>query len=162
LKLRELLLAGFRVLEVFIAKDKPGHTNLEKNFSNALKDIPTLTELSTLALYNIAVSQPFMKHIRSNGNILLLESFFQKKADFLESIIKNPSLWTNGNTSGYKTASLDGKEWNRWSVKVLDAIKNLSLTLPDLNNVSGTGCSRSTDRVWPQGIALCPYRPPVP
>ena len=31
----------------------------------------------------------------------------------------------------------------------------------ELEILSGTGCSRSTDRVWPQGIALCPYRPPV-
>jgi hypothetical protein len=42
------------------ARDRPGKTNIEKNFSTAIKDIPTLTELCVLALYNIAVSWPFM------------------------------------------------------------------------------------------------------
>ena len=44
------------------AKDKPGETNIEKNFANALKDKPTVTELCVLALYNVNVSRPFMKH----------------------------------------------------------------------------------------------------
>jgi len=30
----------------------------------------------------------------------------------------------------------------------------------ELEILSGTGSSRSTERAWPQGIALCPYRPP--
>ena len=109
------------------------YTNIEKNFVNALQDTPTLTELCVLALYNVAVSRPFMKYVRLNGNILLMESFFQKKANFLKSIAENPSLWM-GDTEAYKTASLDGKEWDGWTLDVLGAVKKLSSTLPDLND----------------------------
>jgi hypothetical protein len=38
------------------AKDKPGKTNIEKNFTAAIKDILTLIELCVLALYHITVS----------------------------------------------------------------------------------------------------------
>lgn len=45
-------------------KEKPGFTNIEKNFYTAVKDcIPTLTELAIHALYNIFISQPFMQHV---------------------------------------------------------------------------------------------------
>ena len=64
-------------------KQKPGETNIEKNFTNALKDPATLTELCVLAFYNVNVSRPFMQYARSHDNILELECFFQKKADFL-------------------------------------------------------------------------------
>jgi hypothetical protein len=114
------------------SKQRVLETNIEINFSNTLKDVPTLTEFCVLALYNIAVSRPFMKRVRSNGNILLLEQFFKKKADFLQSIILNPAIWT-GNDQPHGIGSLDGKEWDEWSVKVLDAIKKVSPTLPDLD-----------------------------
>jgi hypothetical protein len=51
------------------AKDRPGETNTEKNFSTTIKDISTLTELCVLALYNIAVSQPFMQHVRTHKHL---------------------------------------------------------------------------------------------
>jgi hypothetical protein len=77
------------------AKDKPGETNVEKNFMAAIKDIPTLTELCVLALYNIAVSRPFMQHVRKHDNILTLRKFFEKKASLLQSIIEKalPLEW---------------------------------------------------------------------
>jgi len=53
-------------------KDRPDKTNIEKNFSNAIQDIPTLTGLCILALYNIAVLCPFMCHVQLHGNILHL------------------------------------------------------------------------------------------
>ncbi len=116
-------------------KDKPGHTNIEKNFLNALKDLPTLTKLSVLALYNISVSRPFMKHVRSHGNILLLESFFKRKVDFLQSIIDNPSQWMGDDVAEtYEISSLDRKEWDQWSLDVLNAIKRNKDTLPDLDD----------------------------
>jgi hypothetical protein len=67
------------------AKDKPGLTNIEKNFLDAIQDIPTLTELCVLAMYNINVSRPFMQHVRLHENLLELGPFFQKKVDFLPS-----------------------------------------------------------------------------
>ncbi|KDR81599.1 hypothetical protein GALMADRAFT_221466 [Galerina marginata CBS 339.88] len=114
------------------AKDKPGETNIEKNFSTAIKDIPTLTELCVLALYNIAVSRPFMSHVRTHENILKLREFFEKKATFLQSIIDKPALWT-GDEVLHETGCLDGREWDEWSLKVLDAIKALKQQLPDLD-----------------------------
>jgi len=118
-----------------ITKDRPGQTNIEKNFAAALKDVPTLTELCVLALYNVAVSRPFMQRVRRTGNILKLQTFFQKKAKFLESIIRDPTIWTRDNVcETYQTASLDGKEWEKWDKKVLLAVKNLAPKLPDLHD----------------------------
>jgi len=99
----------------------------------AIKDIPTLTELCVLALYNIAVSRPFMQHVRKHDNILTLRKFFEKKALFLQSIIDEPSLWT-GDQISHQTGSLDGREWDEWSLRVLAAIKALKGQLPDLDN----------------------------
>jgi hypothetical protein len=117
---------------VCAAKDKPVMTNIEKNFTNALTDIPTLTELCVLALYNIAVSRPFMSHVRSHENILQLEEFFKRKASFLDTIIQTPNFWT-GNETTHENASLLGKEWCGWDRQVLTAVKELQPQLPDLN-----------------------------
>ena len=115
------------------AKDKPGETNIEKNFMAAIKDIPTLTELCVLALYNIAVSRPFMQHVRKHDNILTLREFFEKKALFLQSIIDAPSLWT-GDQISHETGCLDGWEWEEWSLTVINAIKTLKGQLTDFDN----------------------------
>jgi len=72
------------------SKNQPTETNIEKNFSMALKDIPTLMELATLALYHITVSKPFMQHVRQHENFLVLEPFFQMKTCFLQSIAESP------------------------------------------------------------------------
>jgi hypothetical protein len=114
-------------------KDKPGETNIEKNFSTAIKDIPTLTELCVLTLYNIAVSRPFMAHVRTHENILKLREFLEKKALFLQSIIDKPSLWT-GDKVLHEKGCLNGQEWNQWSLQVYDAIKVLKPQLPDLDH----------------------------
>ena len=120
---------------VYFGKDKPGETNIEKNFSNALKDPPTLTELCVLALYNIAISRPFMQHVRSHGNILELQSFFEKKAAFLQSIVDNPAIWTGASVAeSAKQASLDGGDWDNWSLKALGAIKEHAPQLPEFEN----------------------------
>jgi len=99
----------------------------------AIKDIPTLTKLCVLALYNIAVSQTFMQHVRKHDNILTLCEFFEKKALFLPSIIEELLLWT-GDQISHQTGSLDGREWDEWSLRVLAAIKALKGQLPDLDN----------------------------
>ena len=115
------------------AKDRPGETNIEKNFASAIEDIPTLTELCVLALYNIAVSRPFMAHVRTHSNILKLQGFFERKANFLETIIEKPSIWTGGETS-HEKGSLDGKEWDKWALQVLAAVHALAPQLPDLDS----------------------------
>lgn len=127
------------------AKDRPGETNIEKNFASAIEDFPTLTELCVLALYNIAVSRPFMAHVRTHDNILKLQGFFEKKADFLETIIQNPGIWTGGETS-YEKGSLDGKEWDKWGLQVLAAIRTLAPQLPDLDKavIAFARCARET------------------
>jgi len=125
----------FRSLMLHIrdAKDKAGWTNIEKNFAMAIEDIPTLTELCVLALYNISVSRPFMAHVRTHDNILQLEVFFQKKADFLETIIQTPGIWTDGEIS-HQNGALDGKEWDEWSLKVIAAVRAMIPEVPDINH----------------------------
>lgn len=114
------------------AKDKPGETNIEKNFANALKDKPTVTELCVLALYNVNVSRPFMKHVRAHENLLDLKSFFENKVAFLNRIIGDTGIWTSYEFS-HEAGSLDGDEWDEWCVKVMDAVRRVSPELPDLN-----------------------------
>jgi hypothetical protein len=72
------------------AKDKPGLTNIGKNFLDAIQDIPTLTELCVLAMYNINVSRPFMQHVCLHKNFLELGHFFQNKVDFLKAVAADP------------------------------------------------------------------------
>jgi hypothetical protein len=115
------------------AKDRPREVNIEKNFASTIEDIPTLTELCVLALYNIAISRPFMTHVRTHDNILKLQSFFEKKAKFLEIIIQNPSIWTGSETS-YEKGSLDRKEWDKWALQVFAAVHALAPQLPDLDS----------------------------
>ncbi|KAF9552336.1 hypothetical protein CPC08DRAFT_698685 [Agrocybe pediades] len=113
-------------------KDKPGETNIEKNFARALKDIPTVTELCVLALYHINVSRPFMRHVRIHNNILDLRSFFEKKASFLGGIISEPETWTEeseDNLLGCK-ATLNRTEWDEWSMQAVRSIQKLAPDLP--------------------------------
>jgi len=107
--------------------------NIEVNFLVGIKDVPTLTELCVLALYNITISCPFMAHVRTHDNILKLEAFFKKKALFLECIIQNPKIWTEGNIT-HKNGSLDGHEWDEWSLEVIAGVKDFVPGLPDINH----------------------------
>ena len=114
-------------------KQKPSETNIEKNFTNALKDPATLTELCVLALYNVNVSRPFMQYVRSHDNILELENFFQKKVDFLQSVINNPQLWISQDFS-HQVSSLNGQKWDKWCLKVMESARNFAPQLQDLEN----------------------------
>ncbi|TFK58365.1 hypothetical protein BDN72DRAFT_782188 [Pluteus cervinus] len=114
------------------SKEHPGQTNIEKNFTAGLKDIPTLTELCVLALYYIAVSRPFMQFVRHHDNILELGPFFQKKTSFLGKIMENPKIWT-GSIAAESDAFLDGRGQDKWSLKIWDAVKGLAPLLPDLD-----------------------------
>jgi hypothetical protein len=106
---------------IWDVKDKPGLMNIEQNFANALGNKETLTELCILALYNIAISHPFMQHVCKHVNILNLESFFKKKVEFMGTIIEKPMIWT-GKEDSHKTACLGGAEWDKWSAVIITAV----------------------------------------
>jgi len=113
-------------------KDKVGFTNIELNFLNALKNKETLTELCMLALYNAAVSRPFMQHVCLHENLLELGPFFQKKVEFLESISRNPKIWTGNNLSDNK-ATLGGNGWDEWGLNIVNAVHKFTADLPNLD-----------------------------
>jgi hypothetical protein len=115
------------------AKDRPGETNIEKNFANTLKDVPTITELCVLALYNVTVSRPFMQHVRTHDNLLDLESFFKNKECFLDNIISHPEIWISPEYS-HEAAALDGNEWDEHSSTVIQAVREMSSHLCDLKD----------------------------
>jgi hypothetical protein len=48
-------------------KEKRNFNHMESNIFNALKDIPTLTELCILALYAQAISHPYMHIVQGSG-----------------------------------------------------------------------------------------------
>ncbi|RXW23522.1 hypothetical protein EST38_g2358 [Candolleomyces aberdarensis] len=113
-------------------KDQIGFVNIEENVYEALsKCMPTLTELAIHALYNVLVSQPFMGHVRTHKNILLLGPFFSKKLKLIQSVIDNPELWL-GNTVDPKTAQLEGDEFSEWTQLVLGAVRGLCPHLPHI------------------------------
>jgi len=61
------------------------------------------------------------------------------KAEFLQSIVRDLTIWTRDNVcETYETASLDRREWEEWEKRVLLAVQNLVLKLPDLHNAIAT------------------------
>lgn len=114
------------------AKDKPGFTNIEKNFYDSLTNTETVTEFVVLAAYNVGISKPFMGYVRRHDNILEMQSFFEKKVKFLESIIQNPNLWIGPDVL-HKTGSLNGEEWDQLDTKIMKSIQKLAPDLPDLS-----------------------------
>ncbi|KAF8229752.1 hypothetical protein L208DRAFT_1424012 [Tricholoma matsutake] len=107
-----------------------GHCVLFPNMSNMQYGSHGETNLtyqhlpnSGFWLYTTSLSHDLSCNMsRSMNNILTLHEFFGKKASLLQSIIKAPSLWT-GDQIWYQTGSLDGQEWDEWSLR-----------LPDLDN----------------------------
>ncbi|KAH6911601.1 hypothetical protein BKA70DRAFT_1423333 [Coprinopsis sp. MPI-PUGE-AT-0042] len=116
-------------------KDRPGLTNIEANFYNALQDcIPTLTELAIHALYNVLILKPFMQHVRIHSNILGLGSFFADKMDLMDQVISNPKLWI-GNDALYSQAVLGGRDSGCWEETMFDIVIDLALSLPHLEEL---------------------------
>lgn len=112
-------------------KDRP-YTNIEVNFAAALSDIPTLTELAALALYNAAVSRPFMRYVRLHGNLLELEPFFKRKVELLARVIENPKIWT-ASVTNLKDVFIDQEVPEAYGTAVFEACHKLAPTLPDLD-----------------------------
>ncbi|KAJ2914003.1 hypothetical protein MD484_g6411, partial [Candolleomyces efflorescens] len=115
------------------SKERPGHTNVEKNFTSALTDIPTLTELAVLAVYHVAVSRPFMSYVRRHPNILDLEDFFKQKTDLLDRVIGQPTLWTTPGAA-HRDIFVDGGKPDERAIEVFKAIHDLAPKLPDLDD----------------------------
>jgi len=55
------------MINVSYSKEKPGLMNIERNVSDGLEDIPTLTELCVHALYSKFVSQPLVQELCAYG-----------------------------------------------------------------------------------------------
>ncbi|KAL5524887.1 hypothetical protein ACEPAF_8756 [Sanghuangporus sanghuang] len=76
------------------SKVKPSLNNLEENISNALNDPPTLTELACLALYQEAVSIPYISSIRGDSleevNALELGSRLRDVQSHIKRLIEAP------------------------------------------------------------------------
>ncbi|KAF8805877.1 hypothetical protein BYT27DRAFT_7257802 [Phlegmacium glaucopus] len=113
------------------AKDKPSLTNIEKNFLDAIRDTPTLTELCVLAMYNINVSCPFMQHVRLHDNCVELGPFFQKKVNFLKAVAADLIQWL-GQDASHTLGTLDGNRRDSWGSLVMKSVHSLMLSLSDL------------------------------
>ncbi|KAF8149017.1 hypothetical protein BJ912DRAFT_833748, partial [Pholiota molesta] len=123
-----------RFLLLIKDKKKAGTwTNIELNVYRALQDIPTLTELATMALYAQAVTHPYLRSVRGPGtenvNILDLKDFHVGVKQFVQEIIDEPERLTSPNAS-YETATLDRKPWQ--NADAVSAIQKLSAKLPHL------------------------------
>jgi len=112
-------------------KDKPGLTNIKKNFLDAIQDTPTVTELCVLAMYNINISCAFIQHVRLHDNLLELGPFFQKKVNFLKAVAADPTRWLGQDTS-HTLGTLDGCEQDSWGALIMKFIHLLLPSLPDL------------------------------
>ncbi|KAI5885906.1 uncharacterized protein SCHCODRAFT_02753181 [Schizophyllum commune H4-8] len=121
---------------VYYKKEKPGFTNIEKNFFRALHCSTTLTEMAVLALYGLCVSCPYVRQIRgpgmSNLNALTLGPLHIRLRNFIEKLINDPSIIL-GDDAGYTTATFDGEEWERPGV--FDAIVSLRPAMPHLQEL---------------------------
>jgi len=93
-----------------------------------------LLELAVLAIYAEAISYPYMKAIRtsSDQNMLNLGPLHSRVYDHMNKIINNPNILV-GADSSFKTATLDGEEWQ--NPAVVQKILGLIPTLPHFHNL---------------------------
>ncbi|KAI0075797.1 hypothetical protein K474DRAFT_1676080 [Panus rudis PR-1116 ss-1] len=112
-------------------KEKRSLNNIEKNIYQGLHDTPTLTELAVLALYAQAISHPYMRVVRGNGNwnALMLGPFHHQLMAHCETIIENPDVLLAPDAS-YVMGALDGAQWER--PEAYYAVQRMAPTLPYL------------------------------
>jgi hypothetical protein len=118
------------------SKDKQEFTNIESNLYDALKDIPTLTELAVMSLFYLSISCPYVEHARRGGpaeiNMLDEGAWHEEVFTFMQSIIANPDL-VLGKDAQPNTAHLDKRsQWIR--PDTIQAIQDLSPSLPNLRD----------------------------
>ena len=111
-------------------------SNMEENLWRALHCTATKTELAVLALYGLAISQPYTKYMRhahaQNVNMLDLGGYHKSVLKHVKKIIRNPGLLL-GPSAKYKTGSLDGQVWE--SPDAFAAIQDMAPVLPHLRPV---------------------------
>ncbi|KAF8954451.1 hypothetical protein BDZ97DRAFT_1590776, partial [Flammula alnicola] len=114
-------------------KDNRNFNHMENNVFNALKDIPTITELCVLSLYSQAISNPYMRKVRGSGerrmNTLDAGPLHQEVKDHINRIIQEPELLLRDDAS-YTTGALDGQIWER--PEAVYAVHCLKNSLPHL------------------------------
>jgi hypothetical protein len=119
------------------SKDNPSLTNIEKNLRDALEDIPTITELCAMILYQQTISHPYLRQVRGPGsenvNVLDLGPLHVAIRDHIQSILDNPDLLF-GDDLAFETATLDGKDWH--NPKAIEATVKLIPSLPHLQAVT--------------------------
>ncbi|TFK21326.1 hypothetical protein FA15DRAFT_573000, partial [Coprinopsis marcescibilis] len=115
-------------------KQARNFNHMENNIFLGLKDIPTLTELCTLALYSEAVSKPYMRLVRRGGkdrvNALDLGPVHSKVKNHCRAIINNPDLILGAGDGDFTHGTLDHELWER--PDVIYAVQRLSPSMPHL------------------------------
>ncbi len=111
-------------------------SNMEENLWKALHCTATKTELAALALYGLAISQPYTKYMRwahaQNINMLDLGDYHKLVHGHIKRIARDPGLLL-GPSATHETGSLDGKAWA--SPEAFAAIQNMAPELPHLKPV---------------------------
>ena len=123
-----------------INKQKPTLNHMESNLWKALHCTSTITELAVLAIYAETISYPYMKAIRTSDaqkkNMLDLGPFHSRVYDHMQKIIENPDILIGNDldlSESYKTATLDGEEWQ--NPAVVKKIFDLMPTLPHFRDL---------------------------
>lgn len=106
---------------------------MEQNLQNALKDVPTLTELAVLALYGIFVTEPYITRIRGSGltelNALDLGPFHTDLMNHIQKLINNPDLLLSSATAD-EAEFLKCKTWRK--SRAVTAIHSMTINLPHI------------------------------
>jgi hypothetical protein len=111
-------------------------SHMEENLWNALHCTATKTELAVLALYGLAVSNPYMKNIRGlqdeKVNMLDLGPLHKKVHNHIKKIIEDPKILL-GPSATHETGTVDGRKWK--SPGAFEAIQKYIPELPHLSPV---------------------------
>ncbi|KIJ32511.1 hypothetical protein M422DRAFT_265676 [Sphaerobolus stellatus SS14] len=128
---REIYLAFLE--EIKEKKENCTLNNMELNVYQDLQDLPTLSELTVLALFANTVSHPYMCRIRSpdqqTTNALDLGPLHSEVLSFMQCIIEDPDIIL-GEAVTEESASFDKKVWDQ--SEVFSSIMELKKTLPYL------------------------------
>jgi len=120
---------------VCLSKGTASLTNIEYNVLEALKDIPTRTELCAMVLYSQAVCKPYMTAVRGpkSDNVLDLGPLHSLVREFIKKILADPELLISEDLS-HVQGSLDGQEWE--NPRAVTAILKLMPSLPNLKAIT--------------------------
>ena len=139
-------------------KDTRKFNNMEKNLYKALHCNATKTELAVLALYGQAVSHPYMKEIRGDPtlNMLNLGPLHKKIHSFMKRISEDPSFLIGPNVT-HETGTFNGEAWH--NEEVIETIQRLAPSLPYLKELvaiffegAGETWKRFTSEFSPGGL----------